>query len=977
MKKTAISRADLLNALMDAGGAQSVPVSLLGYERRPDVATDESTSSSPLQDDKEIVKEPGVPKPPPQAIDFAKPKYGDRKLNFLVPTETRTLETEDHVQQVESLSDEELAQPRPLTTPIAVPTLVTWSRMAPFLRRQLGVELPGRRLDNRRLSQIVASGLPLVDLPRLQRQTWGSSALILWDTDPAMEPFQPDAERLVRRLKRERGKNGLKVQQCYGPPDSIPPLTFGIPVLAISALGRFGDSRTVRDRWDNLGRQLMGKGHPLTAISPCPRRLSQWQPGSSWPVAIWDRRPKLPRHLVRARSASSAKREHRSSENASSHVVELLLDLLSPAAFITPALLREVRLLVRDADAGTENEAWFHADGNGANCIRYFSLHPGSKYHVRLERRRRLSEAPETRALVREASSIIIRHHRMTSCPVIAAEASLRAHFTDGSEPAELEELVGLLQRAVERLRDLADAPDSAAGHRSGLASWFLNFVEQRLEPAMRAEPRVERWIAKGWILARKFLGCLDSDWPDQINQEAALAELRQHNMRGSGTATHDFRIGLRSFGLMVEPCLFSADLPLMPSLDIRAGQALLHIVEGDGGRGRLIEFHADRRQSVAQLTAPDSLKIQSDRESISFTPLTRPLWAARMWYDAQGIQADAKLTDGNYRFHWRLGGDQAMPLLDGGPLHRVGRWNASDCPAWADRMWVDGYGVAAELSIEGVAFVLRWIPPGRFLMGSPEEEAGRWSAEGPQHEVTISRGFWMGETPVTQAQWKAVVESRSDQEGQTEGLKPAPAHFGGSSDLPVEQVSWQDSREFCRLVNASLPEAPGFQLPTEAQWEYACRAGTQTAFFDGSACTEPEGKDPALDRLGWFTENSEGRTHEVKEKDQANEWGLYDMHGNVMEWCADAWQEDVYRSREGGAVDPEVRSEEESASRVVRGGSWIDRAQCCRAACRGWFGPGSRGGDLGLRLAAGQEPGAAEPPGAERPQRTKRRSRG
>jgi formylglycine-generating enzyme len=274
--------------------------------------------------------------------------------------------------------------------------------------------------------------------------------------------------------------------------------------------------------------------------------------------------------------------------------------------------------------------------------------------------------------------------------------------------------------------------------------------------------------------------------------------------------------------------------------------------------------------------------------------------------------------------------------------------------PVWAEVFGEDDCGIFAECSVKEVRFVWRWICPGKFTMGSPEDEEGRWQRderEGPQHEVILTRGFWLGETPVTQAQWQAVMGDN-------------PSHFKGDQ-RPVECVTWPECRDFVTKLNALLPGLHA-ALPTEAQWEYACRAGTQTAFHDGSACNEPSGKDPALDKLGWFDKNSDGQTHAVKLK-AANEWGLYDMHGNVWEWCRDAWDEKSYAKRGKITLDPETKKDDESAFRVVRGGSWYNRAKTSRAAIRGWNRPEYRWGNRGLRLAAGQEPAAAEPQKPER----------
>jgi len=271
--------------------------------------------------------------------------------------------------------------------------------------------------------------------------------------------------------------------------------------------------------------------------------------------------------------------------------------------------------------------------------------------------------------------------------------------------------------------------------------------------------------------------------------------------------------------------------------------------------------------------------------------------------------------------------------------------------PSWAEVFRRDEYGVYASFAVDGVVFPWRWIPPGRFQMGSASDEPAHEDNEIPQHEVEITKGFWMGETPVTQAQWKILTGSN-------------PSHFPGD-DHPVDSVSWNDCVRFIGSLNKRIPGLQA-ELPSEAQWEYACRAGTTGAFHDGSPCTQPEGYDPALDRLGWFGQNSGLTSHPVKQK-RSNAWGLYDMHGNVWEWCRDAWDEKTYRKRAPQVADPEVTGDA-GVDRVVRGGSWSYLAWVCRAAFRDWFDPVWVWFNGGLRLSAGQEPGAAEPSGAERP---------
>jgi formylglycine-generating enzyme required for sulfatase activity len=238
-----------------------------------------------------------------------------------------------------------------------------------------------------------------------------------------------------------------------------------------------------------------------------------------------------------------------------------------------------------------------------------------------------------------------------------------------------------------------------------------------------------------------------------------------------------------------------------------------------------------------------------------------------------------------------------------------------------------------------GVMMRMCWIPEGKFLMGSPEDETGRSENE-TQHRVTISRGFWMGKYLVTQAQWQAVM-------GRNPSYFEAP-------DLPVESVNWNDISGpggFLESANRFSSAGERFSLPTEAQWEYSCRAGTRTALNSGTNLTSEMESCGNLDEVAWYRENSDAKTHPVGLK-KANAWGLHDMHGNVYEWCAD-W---LGNYPTGPLADP--LGPDSGAARVVRGGGWIGYAFRCRAAGRGFYGgPGGTGNGLGFRLAHSSVP--------------------
>lgn len=242
----------------------------------------------------------------------------------------------------------------------------------------------------------------------------------------------------------------------------------------------------------------------------------------------------------------------------------------------------------------------------------------------------------------------------------------------------------------------------------------------------------------------------------------------------------------------------------------------------------------------------------------------------------------------------------------------------------------------------------MRWIAPGSFVMGSPENEIGRDDDEA-QHRVELTQGYWLADTPVTQALWEAVMETN-------------PSHFKDPK-CPVEFVTWDDCQRFITRLNELVPGLDA-RLPTEAEWEYACRAGTTTATWVGDLQKGQEIRARLLDPVAWYYGNADGKTHPVAQK-QANPWGLYDMLGNVYEWCAD-WHAPYDATTLYDPHGPAM-----GVRRVIRGGSWLGDARGVRAALRFALVPGFRDDSLGFRLARGPAPsqgsGATNTRGAPR----------
>jgi formylglycine-generating enzyme required for sulfatase activity len=253
-----------------------------------------------------------------------------------------------------------------------------------------------------------------------------------------------------------------------------------------------------------------------------------------------------------------------------------------------------------------------------------------------------------------------------------------------------------------------------------------------------------------------------------------------------------------------------------------------------------------------------------------------------------------------------------------------------------------DHRSTSSPFLINPLGMRLALIPAGAFRMGSPEDEAGRSADEGPVHEVRITRPFYLSIHPVTQAQYQRLMGSN-------------PSHFhpgrGGGPEHPVEQVSWDEAVEFCRRLS-ELPEerAAGrvYRLPTEAEWEYACRAGTATPFWWGASASSALANFDGEHPYGGAEKGQYLRQTARVGSYPANPWGLFDLHGNVWEWCSDWFDKGYY----GQSPREDPAGPDSGSDRVLRGGSWYYFGRRCRSAFRFHSVPGCRNDSIGFRAA-------------------------
>lgn len=236
------------------------------------------------------------------------------------------------------------------------------------------------------------------------------------------------------------------------------------------------------------------------------------------------------------------------------------------------------------------------------------------------------------------------------------------------------------------------------------------------------------------------------------------------------------------------------------------------------------------------------------------------------------------------------------------------------------------GAGSASETMANSIDMQFVRVPSGTFFMGAQDHEEGS-SKEKPRHKVHITKPFYIGKYEVTQKEWLAVMG------------KMHPSNFP-SPDRPVDEVSWNGVQAFIKNLN-EMEKDHSYRLPTEAEWEYAARAGSETAYCFGD---DPE--ETQLKNYAWYEVNSDKQSHPVA-KLQANAWGLYDMHGNVAEWVQDRYDKSYY----SGSPEENPTGPSTGTKRVVRGGSWIQPAYSCRSAFRGYYSEDYTDSDFGFRI--------------------------
>ena len=938
-RKTQIGRADIVDCLRQFGSSGLDDFgAALGYVRREKPAQKRISRRRVEATQEPKPQKPTIKKPvseKPVSHTALRGRYY-RVVERHTLAEHQTIrDVPDWFRDAQALTEIPKAEAHSLPQ---APPLMPWPRLWPVLKEALSVVRVGSGIDIPRLVSQLARGQALRQLPRRRQSAWANECQIVIDYAPALRPFWDDFNQLCQRLKSFRGRTGITlIAFPQGNPEAecwlytaqgwqmleryrLPaPST---PVLVLSDLGCNDRNDHRCGLWRRLGLQLKHINAQAVALMPTPRRWWDMELSRLFVPIIWDRTPRPPRRLASVRPKATPRQYSETDPSA-----ESVLILLATAIRVEPGLLRAVRCLysAHHADVGSEAAAWNHPDVQAT--VAAFYHRPEVIEDYRQKYRRLYAEQPQ---LCERAAQLIVAHHAHLSPSIGYEESKLYADLVQQERlnaQQFFERVVKTLQQSNHPLRPT-------------LQSWVM-----RLAPRQHASMWQHDELAAA--LAMIYLPKLQADEPVALPPGFDLSRVSW--VLGQGHEMGEYVVRQRGRKLYIE----ASDQDVYSDLDVPGSRfARLHATAPFVGIQRLSDEEFDQQSHALSLTHPiplpklGRLYLRTDHDLLTIDSIQRPDWAQAIGCDEYGLWVSWK--DDQRRAYWMIDAPglkaRQGDLINGLDNPSKGHWqdaeqallelqNGFEKPPWASSFGTDAHGIYADFEIRGITQRMRWILPGEFTMGSPEAEAEREDDE-TQHQVILTQSFWLADTACTQSLWEAVMGDN-------------PSRFKGE-ERPVETVSWEDVQEFIKRLNQLIPEGR-FHLPSEAQWEYACRADTQTVFSFGDQITPNlVNYDGSRPYAGGQKGLDRGETVDVKEL-PCNDWGLYQMHGNVWEWCQDRYGD----YEQGTVINP--TGPDKGEVRVLRGGGWFVSGRDARSAQRYAISPDFRYVSYGFRLARGQ----------------------
>jgi hypothetical protein len=794
-------------------------------------------------------------------------------------------------------------------TPPEKEPLVAWSKLWPVLRTFLSEQKRTRQPDMPRIVRTIAHGHWLERIPRKTRLRWTASVHIMIERAERTCLFNQDYNRLLEQLKQLRGVTGLELQRLLGQPGGrvrvegkqrivkdwhVP--AAGTTIFILSDLGLLDESGIAKRAWLRLGEQLRLAGCRPVVLLPLPERYLTPELVALFDCMSWDRGSKLQKVVY----VPPLDVGERSPLELDSNSAEDLLAWLSSAVRVEPALLRAVRhqLPIQAVDVGQEAAAWHHEDVIRSNIG--FHFQPQKKI-IEKYRKRFTELCTENPELAIKIAGLIYEYHKHVFPTQRYEEVLLLAALLGDKVPFLQEEIA----QARQHMCELVKAGWEQADVIPGIRPFLLHQLERQHDAMIRNNDFYQvvwgfRQHERGQLVGmelpegfdpRNVLTYVDARFGDNrdyvLFQQGHQALQLSTRQRFQAEDDNGFTTGsaLASF--------------------TTASTLMFRQLRREDGKvsNMLLPLRYDETVTLP-LEEREIQQVDIAGQSLTIERFQKPKWADSIRYGKEEIS----VVSGGVTYYW------INPVWRGDGESWRGFWfyqpdNTIRGTYWAESTGIDQYGVYADVIIAGMPQRFRWIEPTAFQMGE----------ENSQHQVILTQGYWLAETACTQALWKAVMGDN-------------PSAFKGENN-PVENVSWQDfTDKFLKRVNKQYPQLK-LRLPTEAEWENACRAGTSSLYSFGDEITKKQANFDA--------------SKMTKVKSYApNQWGLYEMHGNVWEWCQD-WY-DSYP--EGDVIDSQ--GSEIGSRRVLRGGSWFADGRHCRSAFRDRKAPNARSDLIGFRLA-------------------------
>jgi len=772
-------------------------------------------------------------------------------------------------------------QPLDLSAPkylaVEVPSLeplVAWVRLLPVLRQSLSERQIQPRPDINKLVKRLARGEQIHALPKRERQVWAAQAILLLDSPARLQGLKADYAWLEQALSLARGKVGL----------------------VSATLLDLATRRVIVDGQEQI--LLLSSATPLFILSDLGVYEASGQVSRDWlNFGRWLHQQGCRPHVLlpaptryisdalsrcfqvipwdrfsslQVLSPTGLSREQiYTIQKADTVMAERFLELLSVAVEIEPRLLRALRYqLPHPQPLGVAAELLAWNYPEVERLTTHIEFKPEYSAHCRAALQERLQQQPELAKAFYQLVTCQLANQFLLDYSTTVSLCAV------GAEPQDAQ-----LIAAERYLQQFILAVHTESDQR-GLAYQGQYLLAQQPD-TLKSE---KAYYSSLWAILSRCHPSTASR-PAWLNHQAANAFL----VSTGGMQTYRlvqvgewFYLGTDAALQTLQPTGFK--LAFYPLASISTAQQL--VIEQ---RAEVLLDHYLSVSDCLQFSpSAEPWQLHIGGECWTLAGLARPAWAGAVHCDVRGMQLAIEPTG------------------------------------------ADEFGDYFDLVFQNIPQRFRYIPSQTFLMGSPSNELGRSSDE-TQHPVTLTQGYWLADTTVTQVLWQAVMGKN-------------PSHFKGEL-LPVEQVSWRDSQAFIQALSQAFP-ALSIRLPTEAEWECACRAGTTTAFSFGA---KAELNVERVNYSGeWDSYNTNGATKPVKSY-PPNAWGLYEMHGNVLEWC-----NDYYGGDYGAKPQTDPRGASLGEQRVFRGGSWVYFGRYCRSANRNRNSPDYGFNGIGFRFALG-----------------------